>query len=165
MSTGGGNQSVMRWDPKVGADEDSVPFYAVIGNNGYYGWYAATAGSGRKSMVSGIASDSSCPSGWKLPSSWENLFAVTYNISTANGNASLARTLPHSLELTGWADLSSSPYRNDYMTNGGYWTSSPYDNERARQLALSQGTISPIYYSKKNTTGLAIRCVQRDQSE
>ena len=125
----------------------------------YYGWYAATAGTGTYALTSGNAAGSICPKGWKLPPNTGNgSYANLVSAAGWSGSAGFTamQQAPYSFQLAG------STYGggiDDQGSLGGYWSSTAYDSKNARYFLFFDGSnISPQYYGNK-VDGSSVRYV------
>ena len=137
--------------------------WEFIGN--YYNWYAATAGTGTAAMISGNATDSICPKGWKLPDntgtkSFFNLITTTYGLGDSN-TASLTKFLQAPLNFVrdGFYNWSRSQiFRKG--AHGYWWSTAAASVTNAYYLSTDTVNVYPQTNSSKGN-GLTIRCVAR----
>ena len=132
---------------------------AYIDNDGgFYTWYTATAGTGTQTLsTQGQNTTASiCPKGWRLPTSGNSSseFQTLYN----NYNSpSALRSNPVNLTLSGYVYSSSRVYQG---SNGYYWSSTVYSDNRAYGLYLNTSDVQPInVYNRYG--GFSIRCIVR----
>ena len=149
--------------------------YCVVSDAKYgnlYNWNAATATVGLTGWV-GIANESVCPKGWKLPfvennsePSYVNLMSK-YNLPTTNGSGDLfaqavqtVQQLPFNFSLAGAYGNGST----GQTSSGGYWTNSPHPATSTTTydfgFYVNSGseTFGPRF-SDYRSTGLSVRCV------
>ena len=133
----------------------------------YYNWYAATAGTGTKSLTETEAESSICPKGWRLPpntgtKSYVNLISTTYNVSSSTDGSSRLRTDPLNFILGGFYDVSYNSMRAQGGKDGYdmYWSSTSTSSwaDYAHILFYSKATVSPNNYNSK-MSGFSVRCV------
>lgn len=164
-------ETVKYWNPENGADEDSVPAYAIANINGYYNWYAATAGSGTYLMDSWqhVAPDSVCPAGWQLPingntqsalKSWVNLLIQSYHLTEDDAASnSFTRQVPLSLVYLGVFNFGSNKVVS--TAYGFFWSSTAFSRSNSRDLVISNtGALSPQNNYNKDY-GLGVRCLKK----
>ena len=127
----------------------------------YYNWYTATASSGTYDTptAQGIAQESICPKGWRLPTTFSS---ITSRYTTL---AELT-TSPVNLQLAGGI-ASSSGIMRDQGQQAYYWTSYKTDgseqfarNARILWLRIEPEVISPTSYWGL-LKGLSVRCIAR----
>ena len=160
-STGGGNQSIKRWNA-----ENSR--YTVMDQYGLLvDWYGATADSGTASMTGENASDSLCPRRWTLPTdsengSYDNLLVGNYIPYFAVGSVGSWRIRKAPLGFVYGGYVRRDNAMIGQTVNGNYWTShSGSSGSAAMRLAFDGGTIKNDEYDK--TYQLEIRCVYSNQ--
>jgi len=133
---------------------------------GYYNWYAATAESGKYTIVtSSIVDDSICPNGWRLPSnissykSWPGLTSAYEISSNADGTKKL-RSYPLSNTMPGGYDLSSGALygRGSYAY---YWESVASYNAGAFLLYFNNASYVNPTANVSRSLGYSIRCVRK----
>ena len=130
----------------------------VDSDGGFYTWYAATAGTGTRSLSSQgyNTSVSICPKGWKLPTSGNS----NSEFRTLYDNYSSSPTLrsnPVNLTLSGNVSSSSHYGQGSY---GYYWSSTVNSGYYAYPLGLD----TPYVYFMNDTNkflGLSVRCLAR----
>ena len=129
---------------------------AYIDNNdgGFYTWYAATAGTGTRSMSSGNTTVSICPKGWRLPTGGNN-----GEFKTLDNNYNSLMSNPVNLTLSGYVGSSLRSTRGFY---GYYWSStvSVYSSDYAYNLSLNSSSVYPLNYTGK-ADGYSVRCLAR----
>ena len=126
----------------------------VDSDGGLYTWYAATAGTGTKSMSSGNTTVSICPKGWRLPTGgnggeFEALNNRYSSISDLMANANFV--------LSGFLGGGS---RADQGSGGFYWSSTVNSSDYAYYLYLNTSNAYPAHYSHKYN-GFSVRCIAR----
>ena len=147
----------------------------------YYNWYSATAGRGTYSKSSGNTEGDLCPNGWHLPTghsasaSSSSEFGLFSNSLGGYKNASgVAQSMtsstiptvttmlkrlchfPNNLLYSG--DLTGASI-NNRGSNGNYWSSTAYNNDRAYNLYFNSSNIEPgtRFYYKYNAR--TVRCI------
>ena len=130
----------------------------VDGDDGFYNWYTATAGTGTQSMSTQGQNTavSICPKGWRLPTSGNSSseFQALYNNYSSS---SALRSNPVNLTLSGYVRSSSRSYQGSY---GYYWSSTVNSDDSAYDLGLSASNVYPAnYYGKYG--GFSVRCIAR----
>ena len=136
-----------------------------------YDWYAAVAESNSNQVyASFVASDSLCPSGWKMPNSgsdapsYRNLLTSAYAISGNNGSQAFStflRSFPQNVELSGRYDLNGGGYE----TNSGFILSNRIaDGDKQQQYVLDMRGGTSAGYDGRSLVlyGTSIRCVRSD---
>ena len=135
---------------------------AYVDNNdgGFYSWYAATAGTGTRSLSTRgyNTSASICPKGWRLPTSGSSgEFQTLYN----NYNSpSALRSNPVNLTLSGHVSIGS---RGGQDSNGHYWSSTADSVYATYGLYLSDSYVNPAYTYRKDY-GFSVRCIADDET-
>ena len=126
----------------------------------YYSWVAATAGTGTYSMISGNASSSICPKGWRLPTGgssgeFQGLYDAGYN--TTAKMQSTDGTIGPGFVLSGYRLGGGTNYQG---SNGRYWSSTAYGSGGAYGLSLYSWNVFPAsgYYKYY---GFSVRCVAK----
>ncbi|MBR5621001.1 hypothetical protein IKW75_00755 [Candidatus Saccharibacteria bacterium] len=120
----------------------------------YYNWYAATAGTGTRDLVSAEAPDSICPKGWRLPTgSASGEFGTLYN---EYPSVSAMLNGPMGFTLSGYR---SGNEFSGIMSGSANWSSTGYYlTQYAYNIDINlTGTVSQGGASKFN--GLTIRCI------
>ena len=129
----------------------------VDGDDGFYNWYTATAGTGTYALSTQGQNTtvSICPKGWRLPTGGNGgEFQTLYN----NYNSSSAiRSSPVNLTLSG--DVYSSS-RYNQGSGGRYWSSTVHSSYGAYTLYLYTSNVDPAGNSGKDN-GFSVRCVAR----
>ena len=130
----------------------------VDSDGGFYTWYTATAGTGTRSLSANGQNTavSVCPKGWRLPTSGNSSseFQTLYN----NYNSSSAlRSNPVNLTLSGYVYSSSRVYQG---SDGYYWSSTVYSDNRAYGLYLNTSDVHPINVNNRYG-GFSVRCIAR----
>ncbi len=129
----------------------------VDNDDGFYTWYAATAGTGTQALSTHDQNTtvSICPKGWRLPTGGgDGEFQTLYN----NYNSSSAlKSNPVNFILSGYV-LSSS--RRDQGSYGYYWSSTVYSSSYAYSLFLGTSNVNPALNYYKNG-GFSVRCIAR----
>ena len=139
----------------------------------YYNWYAATAGTGTKSLTETEAESSICPKGWRLPArsglytpkNFTNLIQTVYFMrqTSSYDNAQKLRSAPFNF-------LHSGKYTGSSMQNQGsygyVWSGMPNEatgEEEYDGLAAENFSIRFVGFDDLNnthkTSGLSVRCV------
>ena len=141
--------------------------YALYGV--YYGWYAATAESGKFKTVGtpADAPDSLCPKGWDLPiagdrdtnKSWAGLIRGSYGLSSSN--APIVRRLPLSMTLSG--SYAGGGELNAIGVTGRYYTASRSSAINATRLVLEKSSYTINNMDKTN--GQTVRCIKDGTSQ
>ena len=139
-----------------------VNAHYILGN--HYQWNVATAGTGG-SITSGMATNSICPKGWKLPTSGND--NGTYLGDTAALVAALGGNLV--------SDILKAPF---YGVRGGnvvqnttdlfkfagaegyYWSATSYTNTNAYSLAIYGNSFGSADGNARNR-GRTVRCIAR----
>ena len=125
----------------------------VDGDDGFYNWYTATAGTGTYSMSSGNTTVSICPKGWRLPTGgYGGEFQALYS---NYDSSSALRSNPVNLTLSGRV-LNSSRYHQG--SEGYYWSSKALPYGDAYDLFLNTSTVKPVHDNGKNP-GSSVRCI------
>ena len=129
------------------------------GNNSYgtyYNWYSATAGTGTYS-ITGSASSSICPKGWRLPTGGDSgEFQSLYNQYNTSANMRDATNGP-GFVLSGYRLGSSTRDQDSY---GYYWSSTALSSNDAYGLHLGRSYVVPAYNNYKYR-GFSARCVAK----
>lgn len=157
------------WTPTI-YDDDVKPKYTNIDGNGFYNFYAATAGG---ALASDIAQDSICPTNWKLPESWTNgsfrsLIIWQYAVFPSNGTVDRDRSImaklqevPLSYTLPGFYY-----FNTESITLVGertaLWTNGTMKDGRGCAFHLDPNYLHTANYADKEDFGVGIRCVARD---
>ena len=144
----------------------------------YYNWYTATAGTGTEEVVSGEASGSICPKGWRLPTNtgdYQALYNIYPNSSSSelwvpvadspNGKAGrwfgAANTAGGGtfFPAAGWVHTPNGTNVSSTNVTAHYWTSNAH-NTHARNFYFRNDlvVVSNIDY-KYN--GCTVRCVTK----
>ena len=145
--------------------------HTSLGN--YYNWTAAIASNNSSALASGIAQNSICPKGWRLP------IAANNNQSTSefgellyDSNITTTKTgTPALYKTDGFNNIISQPLwfilggridetsRFGYFSTGGYyWYSTVYDNNEAYHIGFSEsGVWMALNYHRG--CGRPIRCI------
>ncbi len=134
----------------------------------YYNWFAATAGSGTYTKITGSANDSICPKGWRLPLAGPSAdVKYSYGLLTTsyNGASSLISVItsePLVYLRAGMQSYTGSMYRQEEI--GYYWSATEYpnDNDNAYYLGFSDRE-NTIFYRPllSKGQGCTMRCVAR----
>lgn len=163
-------------------DGDGDPYcgHAHVGN--YYNWPAAVA-SNSAGSISGIAPDSICPAGWRLPKS-ETVSSISYSEAAvlwyksgllsnniAGGFSGLSGSF---VDEYAYMDLERHPI---YLVPAGsvqtggvtaqkswsyYWLATNYDSNFAYSYGQESNTAFYNYHEYRNKNkGMPIRCVAR----
>ncbi len=143
--------------------DGSMNAHYILGN--HYQWNAATAGTGG-TIISGQATGSICPRGWKLPTS--NSTAVgsfggilnVYSISSGAVGINKLTSAPLYFVRGGIVVQSTSLYQ----LGGWYWSSTPSSNiNNAYYLFFgnSSNDITPSNAGYTRNYGYSVRCVAR----
>lgn len=138
-----------------------------IGN--HYSWYAATAGSGSFSTISGDAEHSICPKGWRLPfgkggavnKSFQKL-SDTYQITQGSAIDSAVGSMKIRLKPLSFS-FGGLYWGNSFIGQGNiglFWTSTANSDNYSRYLHVGATGVSPQAIDQK-MYGLSIRCVSR----
>lgn len=139
----------------------------------YYNWYAATA----ESLAyngEGVAQDSICPNGWKLPEasgtgySWENLIRNTYkNVNGADmTNSAISSSSVHlsplSIPFSGMYSMHSGDlaYRGFSASFWASTTGQAHSNSRDALFFSSNNSIF-TFDGQPRSSGYNVRCVLR----
>ena len=135
--------------------------YAYIDNayGSYYSWYAATAGTGTRSLSTNGQNTtvSICPKGWRLPTGGNNgEFQTLYN--NYNSSSALASS-PVNLTLAGNLNSGSRFFQGIY---GYYWSSTVDSGNYAYYLNLTTSDAYPTNINNKHY-GYSVRCVADDK--
>ena len=135
--------------------------YAYIDNayGSYYSWYAATAGTGTRSLSTNGQNTtvSICPKGWRLPTGGNNgEFQTLYN--NYNSSSALASS-PVNLTLAGNLNSGSRFFQGIY---GYYWSSTVDSGNYAYYLNLTTSDAYPANINNKHY-GYSVRCVADDK--
>ncbi len=146
----------------------TTPAYCWYGNDstGYaipygalYNWYAADTG-----IV--------CPAGWHVPTDteWTTLTDYLGGESAAGGKLKESGTVHWEAPNTGATNISGFTALpgggrygggfNDDFTNGGWWSSTGYDPEKAWSRYMYNSNSSVSRFSSDKPTGFSIRCVR-----
>lgn len=190
--TENGELTVYHWGSKCSAVGVCDPEVSVIYNElseiprsyysddstsyrNYFNWYSATAESGTYSMTSGIASDSVCPKGWKIPTSTEGetLYTTSEGLTNnANGERQV-REKPLSMTFSGYYDLGNSLSGGTYPNSTFYHWYSDVRDDTNKSYSLFGGTISNSSFKAIDlgpgnrdpgfirANGMPIRCIKR----
>ena len=116
-------------------------------------------------MISGVATDSICPKGWKLPDnagnrSFVNLIFNTYGLQDNNTSAAKLLAAPLNFVRSGYTDRSNSQ-QLDMGEYGYWWSTAAYSQATsAHNLATYSAHVIPQYAGYKGN-GLSVRCVAR----
>ena len=129
----------------------------VNGGNWYYPWYAATAGQGTQT-ASPTISQSICPKGWKLPNGGSNTAPSFQSIVDTYSATTPDKIKAAPLSYTAVGDYYSGSRLN--MSNGFYWSASPYTSNSiaAYNLDFDTSSVYPQDYRNKSR-GFSVRCV------
>lgn len=123
---------------------------------GGYNWFAATAGTGTKSMTKGNASSSICPKGWRLPTGGsESDFATLY--SKYNSASAMRKRPVPNFDQLGRIHSGGHDYAG---TIGYYWSSTSYNGTNAHYLEITSSNVRVTTYGSKST-GYSVRCIAR----
>ncbi len=125
-------------------------------SSGYYNWYAATAGTGTHSIISGTAISSLCPKNWRLPTG--DASGELQTIYNKYPGTSLTG-MPADWALTGL--YSGSNVFGGLYTNAYYWASTSYDADIAWSIYLYSSQSAIPSAKARKYDGLTIRCVAR----
>lgn len=134
----------------------------------YYNWYAATAGSGTSSTISGDATNSICPVGWILPS--ESEFKALIN----SYGKELNKTNQDIGSILNASDASNTTGNIPGFAKSGYirgtgglnisgsdlWLRSASSSKSAYELLVGNNRIG-IYENSKNGSAIPVRCVSK----
>ena len=164
------------------ADSNTAPYSASktdstetghtsLGN--YYNWTAAIASNNSSTLASGIAQNSICPKGWRLP------IAANNNQSTSefgellyDSNITATKTgTPALYKTDGFNNIISQPLWfilggridetgrfGNFSTGGYYWYSTAYNNNEAYHIGFGEGGVwMPLNYPR--SCGRPIRCI------
>ena len=136
----------------------------LVGN--YYSWPAATAGSGNEISSSGDATDSICPTNWRLP-----LSSSTYNETPGSFYYLLNQYGLTSSPTSGNNNITTSPLyfvRSGYVSpgynlnyagrSGTYWSGRAYSSSYAYYLNFNSSGVVPSG-SHTRYIGFSVRCV------
>lgn len=162
--------SAKRWNPLIGGDEQSIPHYTTAHNQGYYNWFAATAGSGVSSTVSTSVSDSVCPSGWQLPIEEAGSNNSYSNMLSASGSLTYLtiRKYPFSFVLPGYMDEHDFEHLGQFRESAHIWTATSISESDGSDRAYELGIWTPWYnnsiITRPMTRGNSVRCVNVAQS-
>ncbi len=123
----------------------------------YYSWAAATNNTSN-GISSGNATDSICPSGWRLPTSnstTENgsFGKLTTAYSVTNSNASVLRNNPMYFVPGGNVNSGTLNFAGSY---GYYWSSTAQSSKNAYILYFDSSSVIPSYYANRYL-GLSVR--------
>ena len=142
----------------VAVSGDTYDAHYLVGN--YYSWPAATAGSGNDTAYSGIAADSICPAGWRLPThtgtgSFSRLISA-YDI----GDNATGGTVIVGAPLYFVRGSSVSPGHNlgNAGREGGYWSNHGYTTSYAYGLDFDSSGVNASYYDRR-FYAYSVRCV------
>ena len=138
----------------------------------YYNWYAATAGTGTKSLTETEAESSICPKGWRLPAriglytpkNFANLIHTVYMMRNTSSydSAENLRSAPFNFLHSGIYNGSSMQSQGSY---GYVWAGAPveatgeeeYDGLNAEGFSIR--FVGFDMQSSFKTSGLSVRCV------
>ncbi len=151
-------------------DLSEIPrsFVETNGNNlGYYNWVAATAETGKHTSVT--ASDSMCPSGWKMPTGgdnngqWVSLIREYYpSFATGGGNLEVVmflKKLPLSANWSGYYDRSGGIIgRRETYPGGFLWSNRSYSTNVAWELDFTSDGYMARHFFKNKSHGMSVRC-------
>ena len=143
----------------------------------YYNWYAATAESGAQTADNNDATDSICPSGWRMPTSKANT-AKSYtelirdylghvgksSMAFSDNDYKVLSAYPFSLPFSGGFRVSDDTNPFIYYSSST-WASTNINDTRARYFDVvistaNSGYIAPAQ-SNLSTWGFTVRCVKR----
>jgi len=161
---GGQGETVTFWDPENGADEDSVPAFAMSNNLGFYNWFAATAGSGSASMIDAVAPDSICPSGWTLPNHNATLSyktSIGYYLSNYTEKEELAKLerLPLSIGFYGAYNFAMGVNTASGIY-GHLLTKHSYSNTNVHHFFISSLSSANSQAGTSKLDGNMVRCTK-----
>ena len=145
--------------------------YSWYSYGNYYNWYTATAGTGTYAQTSGNATGSICPSGWVLPSGYQDSsnkdqFSALDSAMGGTGSyqeSSIAsdrwRTYPANFIYSGGWRGSVADIRGLY---GYYWSRTANLSGGARNLYFYSEVVNPSNNSYGKQSGLTVRCLSLD---
>lgn len=124
-------------------DAGSSDTHLLVGN--YYSWASATANSGNSLTTDGaIATESICPSGWRLPTSKAGgefeILTTTYGIGNNAAGSTALRSAPFYFIFGGLVNSGSLSVAG---TNGYYWSSTAYRSDGAYILGFYSSNVGP----------------------
>ena len=141
----------------------------------YYNWTAAIASNNSSSYIGGVAANSICPKGWRLPNSkayeFSKLFyayGVTKDSTNGNGYATggYNKLIGSPLYFVKSSFLNSGTITSR-TNNGYYWYSSAHDSGYSFLLNFNNNVINTAIYSGHDGygiyynrySGMSIRCL------
>ncbi len=156
------------YDTPASANGD-VDAHYILGN--HYQWNAATAGSGGADTISGQATDSICPYGWRLPESNSTAigsFGGLINAGTIGTDVTKLTSSPYYFVRGGgvWQDYVLFGRAGDF---GLYWSSTPSRygyTDYAHYLYFRSTDYVAASDSNNNgnntrNVGFSVRCITR----
>ena len=140
--------------------------YSWYGYGNYYNWYTATAGTGTYAQTSGNATGSICPSGWVLPSGYQDgsnkgQFSVLDSAMGGTGDyqstteaSNRWRSYPVNFIYSGrWVSVA-----DDRGLYGNCWSRTAGSSGSAGALYFNAEFVNPYYFSDKYV-GFTVRCL------
>ncbi|MBQ7201790.1 InlB B-repeat-containing protein [Candidatus Saccharibacteria bacterium] len=123
----------------------------------YYNWYAATAGNGTLSTVSGTVQGDICPAGWHIPTGNSGEW-VTFNAQANSGRTNTdagLRSYPNNLLWSG--DYNNNQRKSGY-SNGRIWSATAFSDQNAYRMGYASNTVTPNNnYNKWDA--FTVRCI------
>lgn len=131
-----------------------------VGN--MYSWNAATAGTGG-TIISGQASGSICPKGWRLPTGGSSgEFKALQSAGSLGSTVQNWLNAPYYFTRTGvlWHNSNGLFGAGHY---GNYWSSTPYSNSSYAYYLylLAASAADPANSNSNRTRGMSVRCVAK----
>ncbi len=132
----------------------------ILGN--HYQWNAATAGTGG-SIISGQATSSICPRGWKLPTSTSSgEFQTLITAGSIGSNVAKLTSAPYYFASAGFVSQNPTLLFAYSGGRGFFWSSTPsgtYDGIYAYYLTFSNTNQIGPSYNTTRADGYSVRCL------
>ena len=133
-----------------------------LSSGNWYNYTAAIASNNSSGFNSGNATNSICPSNWRLPNASNNEFTILNNLYNNGSTSSDANLIIAPLWLTksGTADNNSLVY---FSTKGYYWSATAFVSTIAKNLRFASSSVQPNYIGSDygRDSGFSVRCLAR----
>ena len=142
-------------------DDQSLMIKTGVENGYLYNWYAVTAGTGKYSTSSGMASSSICPRGWRLPTGGPSGEFVALDVAYGGNGSNRVDASQRDKFLASPLNFNYTGYRGgSSSTPGGrYWSRTVSNNNNVYNFSLfPENNFNPQGQSNKYY-GFAVRCI------